>query len=270
MNPIAYIMQWARGKGYGAMYGNPAHINMMMSDVDYLQCTDNTAVFCHLITASETANGGHDRETVGVFFSRLCDFDFDPEGLLSVQDGLKAIGKSLLNDINAGNVLGYEEPVRWQYGYDDYADNVAWVCMRVTLESLAAECVPMPATPCGLVNVAHELYDFFTRLAGGIEGIELIDDDFLKISTSISIGVVSNNAGAVVSIKIDDSEWVDCETSEDLITDDFVADVSELSEYIGKILITSSEEIEQGTHTVTCRVVCGDETMTLGPHEIEI
>ena len=218
-------------------------------------------------SAIETANGGHDRTTVGVFFSRLCDFDFDPEGLLSVQDGLKAIGKSLLNDINAGNVLGYEEPVRWQYGYDDYADNVAWVCMRVTLENLAADCVPMPATPCGLVNVAHEMYDFFTRL--GVS-LELIHNDFLKIGVSIGIGVVSNNAGAVVSIKIDDGEWVDCETYEDLITDDFVAEVSELSEYIGKILITSSEEIEPGNHTVTYRVVCGDETMRLGPHEIEI
>lgn len=266
MNPIAYIMQWARGKGYGAMYGNPAHINRMMSDVDYRQCTDDTSVFCHLITASETANGGHDRATIGVFFSRLCDFDFDTEGLLAVQDDLKNIGKSLLNDINAGNVLGYEEPVRWQYGYDDYADNVAWVCMRVTLESLAADCVPMPPKPCELVNVAQEVYDYLRWGAS----IELIDNDFLKISEDIYISVVSNIAGAVVSIKIDDIDWVDCETYEDLITDEFVEYVPELSEYVGKILITTTVGIEQGTHTITYRVVCGDNTMTLGPHEIEI
>lgn len=267
MKAIKWILEWARNKGYGAMYGNPAHINRMMSDVNYSQCTDDTAVFCHLITASETVNGGHDRATVGVFFSQLCDFDFNPEDLLDVQQDLTDMAKSMLADMMADNVIGYEEPVRWQYGYDDYADNVAWVCCRVTLEALAADCVPMPETPCGLFNVAHEMYDYFTRT--GVV-IELIDNDFFKTSGNVFIGIVSNIAGAVVSIKIDDRDWVYCETYEVLIDDELVAESPEFSEYIGKILITAVYELAQGTHTVIFRVVCGDETMTLGPHEVEI
>ena len=54
----------------------------------------------------------------------------------------KNTGKALLHDIARGNEMAYEG-VRWQYGYDDYAENVAWVCLRVTLTALAADCVPL-------------------------------------------------------------------------------------------------------------------------------
>ena len=142
MKFVKWVLQWARAKGYGAMYGNPSHINRMMSDVDYSQCTDGVAVFAHLITSGETA-GGRDRFTAGIFFSKLCDFDFDPEALLNVQQDLQDIGKAMLADMLAGNEFDYSDPVRWQYGYDDYADNVAWVCVRLTAEALAADCVPL-------------------------------------------------------------------------------------------------------------------------------
>lgn len=142
MKFVKWVLQWARAKGYGAMYGNPSHINRMMSDVDYSQCTDGVAVFAHLITSGETA-GGRDRSTAGIFFSKLCDFDFDPEALLNVQQDLQDIGKTMLADMLAGNGFDYSDPVRWQYGYDDYADNVAWVCLRITAEALAVDCVPL-------------------------------------------------------------------------------------------------------------------------------
>ena len=38
--------------------------------------------------------------------------------------------------------MTYSDP-RWQYGYDDYAENVCWVCLRVTLTASAADCVPL-------------------------------------------------------------------------------------------------------------------------------
>lgn len=156
MNFIKWMLNWARDKGYGAMYGNPSHINRMMSDVDYSACTDGVAVFAHLITSSETA-GGRDRSTVGVFFSKLCDFDFNPEALLDVQRQLQDIGKVMLADMLAGNEYDYTDPVRWQYGYDDYADNVAWVCVRLTAEALAVDCVDMPMPEPKPVNAYDEV-----------------------------------------------------------------------------------------------------------------
>ena len=146
MLAINEILQWASDNGYANMYGNPAHINRMMHGTDFSASAEQTAVYCYLITAAETIEA-RDRVTVGVFFARLCDFDFDPKGLLTVQMALMDTAKRMLADLTAGNVIGYDDPVRWQFGYDDFAENVAWVCARVTFMDLAADCVPLPVPP---------------------------------------------------------------------------------------------------------------------------
>lgn len=132
------ILTWARSNGISALYGTPEQINEMMTSTDFGTSRDGVVVFSHLITDSETIDG-RDAATVAVYFCRLCDFDFNGENLLPQQEELKAIGKRMLHDIALGNVMAYDG-VRWQYGYDDYAENVAWVCLRVTLTALAADC----------------------------------------------------------------------------------------------------------------------------------
>ena len=135
---IDKILTWARNNDFSALYGTPEQVNAMMQDTDFAASDSGTVVFCHLITDSET-NDGRDTATVAVYFCRLCDFDFDGEQLLPVQEELKDTGKRLLLHIERGNAMAYDG-VRWQYGYDDYAENVAWVCLRVTLTALAADC----------------------------------------------------------------------------------------------------------------------------------
>lgn len=137
---IDKILTWARNNGFYALYGSPEQVNAMMQDTDFAASDGGTVLFCHLITDSETTDG-RDTATVAVYFCRLCDFDFNGEDLLPVQEELKDTGKQLLHDIAIGNVMTYDG-VRWQYGYDDYAENVAWVCLRVTLTALAADCNP--------------------------------------------------------------------------------------------------------------------------------
>lgn len=132
------ILEWARNNGISALYGTPEQVNEMMTSTDFGASQDGTVMYCHLITDSETTDG-RDTATVAVYFCRLCDFDFDGENLLPVQEELKATGKRLLLHIERGNGMTYEG-VRWQYGYDDYAENVAWVCLRVTLTALSADC----------------------------------------------------------------------------------------------------------------------------------
>ena len=139
---IDYILDWARARGYVALYGSAYQLNDFMTDADYAAATDETAIYCHLITAMESVNG-HDRAEVAIYFARLCDFDFNPEGLLSVQDELKEISKSFLNCVSEGNAVRYLFTPRWQFGYDDFAENVCWCCLRVTLEDMAGDCVPM-------------------------------------------------------------------------------------------------------------------------------
>ena len=132
------ILTWARSNGILALYGSPEQVNAMMQATDFSASDGGTVLFCHLITDSETTDG-RDTATVAVYFCRLCDFDFNGEGLLPVQDELKDTGKRLLLHIAQGNEMAYDG-VRWQYGYDDYAENVAWVCLRVTLIALASDC----------------------------------------------------------------------------------------------------------------------------------
>ena len=135
---IDQILAWARNNGISAIYGSPEQVNAMMQDTDFSASDSGTVVFCHLITDSETVDG-RDTASVAVYFCRLCNFDFDGENLLPVQEELKATGKRLLLHIERGNGMAYDG-VRWQYGYDDYAENVAWVCLRVTLTALSADC----------------------------------------------------------------------------------------------------------------------------------
>lgn len=142
---VDYILQWAREKGYAAVYGSPEQVNEMLTGVPFASSQDGTAVIMHLVADSETYNG-HDRAIVAVYFASLCPFDFNGESLLPEQERLKNVGKSLLNDIRTGNALAYSD-TRWQYGYDDYAENVCWACLRVTLTALAADCVPLPEPP---------------------------------------------------------------------------------------------------------------------------
>lgn len=137
---IDEILNWVRGRGYKAVYGSAEQVNEMLNNTPFADSKGNTVVVMHLITDSATVDG-RDRAVIAVYFASLCDFDFDGEALLPEQERLKNIGKEFLNHIRAGNVMTYSEP-RWQYGYDDYAENVCWVCLRVTLTASAADCVP--------------------------------------------------------------------------------------------------------------------------------
>ena len=138
---VDQILQWARDNGYTAVYGSPEQVNEMLTSVPFANSKDGTVVIMHLIASSETVDG-YDRANIAVYFASLCPFDFDGESLLPEQERLKNVGKALLHHLRSGNALSYEYP-RWQYGYDDYAENVCWVCLRVTLTALAADCVPL-------------------------------------------------------------------------------------------------------------------------------
>lgn len=195
------ILEWARSNGISALYGSPEQVNAMMQDTDFAASDGGTVIFCHLITDSETTDG-RDTATVAVYFCRLCEFDFNGEDLLPVQEELKNTGKRLLLHIERGNEMAYDG-VRWQYGYDDYAENVAWVCLRVTLTALAADCNAMEEAVPGcwhavdanlepvpfsyIISTNGTLEDEDTRLCFGSlkdSRIEIEKVAFLSISVS--------------------------------------------------------------------------------------
>lgn len=145
MNAIDIIRQWCSDNGYSFTYGNPFHVNVWMGETDFASSTDGVCVYAYLLTASEY-DGNRDSYNVGIYFATLTDFDFDNTTIDTVTESLKERVKTLLNDLSNGNAVGWSG-ARFEYGYDDYAENVCWCCLRVTLTALAAECVEMPFVP---------------------------------------------------------------------------------------------------------------------------
>lgn len=137
---IDQILAQVRADGYTAVYGNPAAVNELLTDVDFSASQHDTAVWCYLITDIEQVEG-RDRANIGIYFATLSHFDFDAENLLTIQAILKSYAKDLINELNSGNVMSFGEP-RYTFGYDDFAENVVWCCVRATVTELAAECIP--------------------------------------------------------------------------------------------------------------------------------
>lgn len=115
-------------------------INEALNGVDFSTSRDNIAIFVELIT-NGTIDGSRSRWDIAIYAAKLCDFDFDPETMPDEQEAMSSVLKKMISCINNGNEYRPVGTARWQYGYDDFAENVAWVCCRLTLEGRAAECV---------------------------------------------------------------------------------------------------------------------------------
>ena len=139
MNIVKNIMTIAENAGYATLYGNPNHINEALTDADFGASSDGVVCYVYLITASEVYEG-RERADIGIYFASLCEFDFSPRDVLDKQGTLKNAAFGVFDAINNGNTMRASEP-RYTYGYDDFADNVCWVCMRITVKELAARCI---------------------------------------------------------------------------------------------------------------------------------
>lgn len=142
MNTIRLIQQWCEAAGHTFIYGSTSQINERLTYADYSASAGGVVVFATLLTAG-TYDNGKDHDNVAVYFSALCDFDFDPLQVADLQNTLKEASKGLLQWLQAGNAAVWSG-ARYSYGYDDYAENVCWCCLRVTVDSITADCVPAP------------------------------------------------------------------------------------------------------------------------------
>ena len=239
---VDYILQWARDNGYKAVYGSPEQVNEMLTSVPFADSKDGTAVIMHLVADSETYNG-HDRAIVAVYFASLCPFDFNGESLLPEQERLKNVGKALLNDIRTGNVLTYEYP-RWQYGYDDYAENVCWVCLRVTLTALAADCVPlpMPEPPTyDMIPLPEVAAEFINKSSGGQYEGTIRDNILAEVMANDRITVVFTGVSQLpppsdeveVYVTLNGVRHHEGTETVNMITEEYVEEYPQLAPYVG-------------------------------------
>ena len=266
---VDYILQWARDNGYSAVYGSPEQVNEMLTSVPFADYKDGTAVIMHLVTDSETYNG-HDRAIVAVYFASLCPFDFNGESLLSEQERLKSIGKELLNDIRTGNTIAYEYP-RWQYGYDDYAENVCWVCLRVTLTALAADCVPlpMPEPPVfEMIPLPDIAAEFINQSSGGQYDGTIRDNVLAEVMANDRITVVFMGVSQFAPPSSEVDAYVTLNgvrhhvgTDTVIITEETVEQYPQLAPYIGYYMY-STLHAETSEETEFCAVIEFDGVYT--------
>lgn len=141
MNIVQSLLRLLRDAGFETRYGTAYQINDYLTDVDFSRSRGGTVAYMHLITSLSSVNG-RERGEFSVYFARLCDFDFNGEDLLDVQEELKGYGEELIRAATCGNEVRVLGNARWQFGYDDFAENVCWVCLRLTVESTTEECVP--------------------------------------------------------------------------------------------------------------------------------
>lgn len=139
---IAKIKSIIESMGLPFRYGNPSQINYYLNNVDYSAAPDGVAAYCYLLTDSEYVNG-KERATIAVCFSKLIPFDFNGSEAVSVTDDCKSKAKEFLHQVAIGNSLKYQD-ARFQYGYNDFAENVAWCAVRAVFEVSEADCWPLP------------------------------------------------------------------------------------------------------------------------------
>lgn len=139
---ITRIKAIIESMGIPFRYGNPSQINYYLNNVDYAAAPDGVAAYCYLLTDSEYVNG-KERATIAVFFSKLISFDFNGSEAVSVTDDCKAKAKEFLHQVAIGNSLIYQD-ARFQYGYNDFAENVAWCAVRAVFELTEADCWNIP------------------------------------------------------------------------------------------------------------------------------
>lgn len=142
---IQQIKQIVTELGIEFRYGNPAQINEYLQHVDYSSTSGGVAAYCYLLTDTEYTNG-KEGGNVAVFFSTLIDFDFDGQQALNATDICKAKAKEFLQKVAESNLIRYDG-ARFQYGYDDFAENVAWCAVRAYFEDMVPDCVTMVQLP---------------------------------------------------------------------------------------------------------------------------
>ena len=233
MSAIDPIRQWCAAHGFAFSYGNPNHVEVWMGETDVASSTDGVAVFSHLLTA-EVWDGSHDTSYVGVWFAALVPFDFDNETIDATTERLKGYAKALLASIQQGNEYGWSG-ARFSYGYDDYAENVVWCCVRMTLTQLPALCVEQPPTPQpsqsyvmieGLVTAMLDLF--------GSHGTELCPLAAVIDGTDTIVMVwLSSNEMANPSARINGVEIPPHLYNTIIVTDEVVQQMPELAQYAG-------------------------------------
>lgn len=221
-------------------YGNPSQINYYLNNMDYAAAPDGVAAYCYLLTDSEYVNG-KERATIAVFFSTLIDFDFDGQQALNATDICKAKAKDFLNQVAIGNFLTYQD-ARFQCGYNDFAENVAWCAVRAVFEVSESDCWPWKQLKA-LIPVIQ---------AGGLGNTPEYNHEYKMLAFHV---FTNSDTPFIPIVSVDNVVTEPVHMRGDILDSTYFGDISQqYPEYWGHIFYTVIVHVEELPVTISAKV----------------
>ena len=123
MSLIKKIKTIAEALDYQFFYDSGAGIEQQISNATI--ANDETIVFAYLLSNTSLSEG-KESGTIGIFFYRLTEFDFEALENDDIQEAAKADAIKFLNTVDKSNILTYGD-VSIARGYDVFSSNMTGV-----------------------------------------------------------------------------------------------------------------------------------------------
>lgn len=136
MNIIEYFKKKIEELGYTFAVGDMRQLNRHINDIDFSSSHEGVVVCCNNI--NEEYYEDRTSAIVSLYFCKMMPFDFDSYDTVSEQMKVRDHAHIILQAFKTDNVVDYSN-ARITYGFDEFADNVLYCCVRMRVESLAAE-----------------------------------------------------------------------------------------------------------------------------------
>lgn len=143
MSLISKLKQQVEAFGLEFHYDSGAGLNQLLDNADY--SNDKCVTYAFLLSASDFEDG-KESATIGLFFSKLTDFDFDSLENDTLQQECKEIAFEFIKSINAGNVFSLGA-IKLNYFYDEFAVNVTGVAINTTFSETVGLCLDQTYFP---------------------------------------------------------------------------------------------------------------------------
>lgn len=136
MNIIEYFKKKIEELGYTFAVGDMRQLNLHINDIDFSASNGGVVVCCNNIT--EEYYEDRTNAIVALYLCKMMPFDFDSYDTVAEQMNVRDHAHVILQAFKNDNVVDYSN-ARITYGFNEFADNVLYCCVRMRVVSLAAE-----------------------------------------------------------------------------------------------------------------------------------
>lgn len=137
MSLISKIKSNVEAFGLEYIYDSTGGVNKMVDNADY---SDSKCVVYSFLLSQSQFNDGIESATIGLFFSKLTEFDFESIENDTLQQECKEIAFEFIKFINSGNELTIGNAVQLTYFYDEFDVNVTGVAINATFTETVGLC----------------------------------------------------------------------------------------------------------------------------------